>query len=100
MVKYQKMINSLNNTPSQASKFRKRYWVEVNDESCTTYVNNSQIRFKTSRRRSSLYDYSDAYILVNGTLAIIRAGAYDAAKLSDKKIKQYYFKIVNNSEIE
>ena len=29
--------------------------------------NNNNIKFKTSMIRSSLYDYSDAYILVNGT---------------------------------
>ena len=29
--------------------------------------NNNNIKFKTSMVRSSLYDYSDAYILVNGT---------------------------------
>ena len=29
--------------------------------------NNNNIKFKTSTVRSSLYDYSDAYILVNGT---------------------------------
>ena len=30
--------------------------------------NNSQIKFKTSTRKSSFYDYSDAYILVSGTI--------------------------------
>ena len=29
--------------------------------------NNNNIKFKTSMIRSSLYDYSDSYILVNGT---------------------------------
>ena len=29
---------------------------------------NSQIKFKTSTRKSSSYDYSDAYILVSGTI--------------------------------
>ena len=31
---------------------------------------NSQIKFKTSIFRSSLCDYSDAYILVKGTISI------------------------------
>ena len=30
--------------------------------------------------RSSLYNYSDAYILVSGTITITGAGAYDGAK--------------------
>ena len=42
--------------------------------------NNSQIKFKTSMLRSSLCDFSDAYILVIGTITITGAGADDAAK--------------------
>ena len=36
----------LDNTSNKTSKFRTKYWVEINDESRETY-NNSQIRFKT-----------------------------------------------------
>ena len=32
--------------------------------------NNSQIKFKASMLNPSLYDYSDAYILVGGTISI------------------------------
>ena len=31
---------------------------------------NSQIKFKTSMLKSSVFDYNDAYILVGGTIAI------------------------------
>ena len=34
------------------------------------YNTNSQIKFKTSMLRSSLCDYSDAYILVSGTIIV------------------------------
>ena len=34
------------------------------------YNTNTQIRFKTSMLRSSLCDYSDAYILIKGTVTI------------------------------
>ena len=34
------------------------------------YKASSQIKFKTSMIRSNLYDYSDAYILVSGTITI------------------------------
>ena len=44
------------------------------------YNTNSQIEFKSSMLGSSLCDYSDAYILVSGTIAITGAGADDAAK--------------------
>ena len=63
-MEYQKTINLLENTPNQPSKFRTKSWVEVNDESRGTYNVNSQIKFKTLILKSSICDYSDAYILV------------------------------------
>ena len=53
-MEYQKIINLLENTPNQLSKFRAINWVEVNDESCGTYNVNSQPKFKTSMLWSSL----------------------------------------------
>ena len=64
-MEYQKIINFLENAPNQQNKFRTRNWVEVNDESRGTYDINSQIKCKTSMLRSSLCDYSDAYILLS-----------------------------------
>ena len=55
-MEYQKIINLLENTPNQPSKFRTKNWVEINGESCGTYNANSQIKFKTSNLRSSLCD--------------------------------------------
>ena len=68
-MEYQKIINLFNNTPNQPTKLRTKHWVEINYESCATYNPNSQIRFKTSMLRSSLCDYSNAYILVKGTIS-------------------------------
>ena len=59
------MINLLDHTTNQWSKFRTNDWVEVNDGSKAMY-DNSNIRFKTSTVRSSFCDYSDAYKLVEG----------------------------------
>ena len=55
---------------NQPSKFRTRNWVEVNDESRRTYNANSNTRLKTSMISSSLWDYSDAYIHVKGTITV------------------------------
>ena len=55
-MEYQKIINLLENTPNQLSKFRTKNWVEVNDESLGTYNVNSQIKFTTSILRSCLCD--------------------------------------------
>ena len=59
-MEYQKIINLLDNTPNEPTKFSTKNWVQINTESCRTYDNNSQIKFKTSMLRSSLCDYSDA----------------------------------------
>ena len=67
---YQKIINLLNNTSNQLSKFRTKKWVEINDNSRGTYNTNSQIKFKTSMLRSILREFSDAYILVRGNTSI------------------------------
>ena len=70
-MEYQKIANLIDDTPNQPSKFRTRNWVEINDESRGTYNVNSQIKFKTTMLKSSLCDYSDAYILVKGTICIM-----------------------------
>ena len=70
----------LDNTPNQPTKFKIKNWVEINDDSRGMYNTNSQIESKSSMLGSSLCDYSDAYILVSGTIAITGAGADDAAK--------------------
>ena len=62
------MINLLDDTTNQPSKFRTRNWVEINDESKRKY-DNSDIKFKTSMIRSNLCDYC-AYILVKGTITV------------------------------
>ena len=42
--------------------------------------------------RSILYDYSDVYILVSGTIAITGKGGDDAAKRADEREKGVIFK--------
>ena len=74
-MEYQKIINLLDYTTDQPFKFRTRNWVEINDESRGVYNhnnenNNNNIKFKTSIIRSNLCDYSDAYILVKGTILV------------------------------
>ena len=41
------MINLLDNTANQSSKFRTKNWVGVTDELHGTFKVNSQIKFKT-----------------------------------------------------
>ena len=69
-MEYQKMINLLENTPNQPSKFRAKNWVEINDESLRTYNVNSQIKFKTWMLKSNLCDYNDVCILVSAIIVV------------------------------
>ena len=78
-MEYQKIANLLNSESNQPSKFRRRNWVEINDEARGTYSPNKQIKFKTSMLRSSLCDYSDAYILVKGNITVNNTAAAGAA---------------------
>ena len=58
-----------NEMSEQLSKVVARQYVKVNSLS-NTYNENKSIRFKTPMLRSSLCDYSDAYILVKGTATV------------------------------
>ena len=70
-MEYQKIINFLDNTSNQLSKFRTKNWIEISDQPRRVYNTNSDIRFKTTMLKSSLYDYSDAYILVKGNQKLL-----------------------------
>ena len=108
-MEYQKIINLLDNTSSQPSKFRTRNWVEINDESRGTYTGNN-IKFKTTILRSNLCNYADAYILVKGTITITGQGDDAAARQADGRDKGVIFKNyapfikcinrINNTEID
>ena len=81
----------LENTPNQPTKFRTKNWVDINYDLRGTYNTNSQIKFKTSMLRTSLCDYNDAYILVNGTITITAAGDNDAARRLDERNRGVIF---------
>ena len=86
-MEYQKIANLIDDTSNQPSKFRTKNWVEINDESRGAYNVNSQIKFKTTMLKSSLCDYSDAYILVKGTISVTNtAAAAAAANNINKKV--------------
>ena len=71
-MEYQKIANLIDDdTTNQPSKFRIRNWVEINDESRGAYNVNSQIKFKTTMLKSSLYDYSMHIFLLRKLLVLI-----------------------------
>ena len=74
----------LDNTSTQPSKFRTQNWVQINDELRVKYKVNNEIRFKTTMLRSSLYDYSNAYIFVKGTKTTAGPRDNDEVRKADK----------------
>ena len=90
---YQKIANLLDdNKSNQPFKSKTKNWVEINDESRGTYNVNSQIKFKTIMLKSSLCDYSDAYIFVKGAITIAGTGDNAAARQADERDKGVIFK--------
>ena len=87
-MEYDKINNLLlteDNENEQLSKFVTREYVRVNSLS-NTYNENKSIRFKTPMLRSNLCDYSDAYILVKGTITVMAPGANNNANnVRDKR---------------
>ena len=72
-MEYTKIINLLDTT----SRFNTEKWIEVHDQSGESYIINNQLRFKTDRR-SDICDYSDACIVIKGTITV--EGANDRHK--------------------
>ena len=107
-MEYQKIANLLNDVTNQTYKFRTKNRVEINDDARGTYSLNKQIKFKTSRLRSNLCGYSDAYILVKGNITVNNTAA-DGAN-ADSTNKKVIFKNcvpfttciskINNTEID
>ena len=64
----QKIVNLLNGCDNDNSKFATKKWYVIDSESNGNYSQNDEIKFLTRTIESSLCDYSDAYILVTGSI--------------------------------
>ena len=64
----QKIVNLLNGTDNENSKFAKRKWYVIDSESKYNYSKDGPINFLAKSLESSLCDYSDAYVLVTGNI--------------------------------
>ena len=88
----QKIINLLNNSENEYSKFATKKWYVIDSESKGVYSHENEIKFLTSSLESSLCDYSDAYILVTGNITVKRRNAADTADIALAAITQAAFK--------
>ena len=64
----QKIVNLLNGSDNDNSKFATKKWYIIDSGSKGNYSHERSIKFLTSSLESSLCDYSDAYILVSGNI--------------------------------
>ena len=65
-----KIINLLDNTENEYSKFTTKKWYIIDSEAKGNYSRQNPVRFLTNSLESSLCGYADAYILVTGNITI------------------------------
>ena len=63
-----KIINSLNVSDNENSKYATKKWYIIDSESKGNYSHENPIKVLTKSIESSLCNYSDAYILVTGNI--------------------------------
>ena len=70
-----KIVNLLNDSDNESSKFATRKWYIINDQNNGQYgrgnENDSTIKFETNVIKPNLCDYSDANILVTGDIKVV-----------------------------
>ena len=66
----QKIVDLLNGSENEYSKFATKKWYIIDSESNGNYSQNDEIKFLTRSIESSLCDYSVAYILVTGNISV------------------------------
>ena len=67
----QKTVNFLNDSNNENSIFATKKWYVIDSVSKQNYSHEDPINFLTKSLESSLYDYSDAYILVTGNIDVV-----------------------------
>ena len=77
----------MENTLNQPSKFWTKMWVEMNDNWRETCNTNSQIKFKTSTKKSRFSNYSNVHIFAKRTIRIVGDEANAAAIQTDRNNK-------------
>ena len=60
---------------------QQKKWYFIGSETKGSYSHHNPIKFLTGLLESSLCDYSDAYILVTGDIAVKRRNAADTADI-------------------
>ena len=69
-MEHYKITKVLNDLAVVSKKFVTEKWIKVNDLSYGEYSGNNNIRFKNSMPRSTLWEYSDTYIVIKGRISV------------------------------
>ena len=70
-----KIVNLLNSSENEFSKFATKKWYTIDSESKGSYSHHNPIKSFTKWIESSFCYYSDVYILVTGNIAVTRTTA-------------------------
>ena len=96
----QKILNLLNGSDNENSKFATKKWYVIDSESKGNYSHENPIKFLTNSLESSLCDYSDAYILVTGNINV--TGGNNNTKVAFKNCAPFtkYITEINETFID
>ena len=76
----QKIKNMLNDSSNKESKFATKKWYVIDSQTTKDkYKQGDVIKFETETIKSSLCDYSDAFILVTGNITVTANNDADVA---------------------
>ena len=88
----QKIINLLNGSDNENSKFATKKRYVIDGESKGNYLHENPIKCLTKSIESSLCDYSDAYILVTGDIAVTKRNNDDTNDIDIAQATQVVYK--------
>ena len=88
----QKIVNLLNSSDNENSKFVTEKWYIIDSESKDKFSRHNPIKFLTKSIESSLCDYSDTYILVTKNIALKKRNGIDTTHIALGAITQVAFK--------
>ena len=74
----QKIVHLVNGSDNEYAQFATKKWYVIDSESKENYSHTDPIKVSTKSIESSLCDYSDAYVLVTGNIAVTRTIAAPA----------------------
>ena len=97
-MEFQNNVNFLDTTfdHKDLPKFVSKKWIEVYDQAEKNYNPNKKIRIETSLLKSDLCHYSDPYIIVKGTITVVRPNNEERSKAVTFKNNAPFINCISN----